>query len=108
MPSVRPLDDRETLTYLHGTVSDRRHDVAVPETPIYLDGLLADTPLVGGLEPMLGRCHLRTLPILGFPNLSRPGTLDALNPPGFSSPWVTRFIPLAKPTTPTAHTTLPP
>src|SRR3546814_1466186 len=79
MPSVRPLDDRETLTYLHGTVSDRRHDVAVPETPIYLDGLLADTPLVGGLEPMLGRCHLRTLTILGFPNLSRPGILDALN-----------------------------
>src|SRR3546814_13205433 len=75
MPSVRPLDDRETLTYLHGTVSDRRHDVAVPETPIYLDGLLADTPLVGGLEPMLGRCHLRTLTILGFPNLSRPGIL---------------------------------
>ena len=96
MPSVRPLDDGETLTYLHGTVSDRRHDVAVPDTPIYLDGLLVDTPLVGGLEPMLGRCHLRTLTILGFPNLSRPGILDALNHQGFSYRWVTRFIALDK------------
>ncbi len=96
MPSVRLLDDGETLTYVHGTVSDRWHDVAVPETPIYLDGLLADTPLVGGLEPMLGRCHLRTLTILGFPNLSRPGILDALNHQGFSYRWVTRFIALDK------------
>ncbi len=45
MPEVRPLDDAETLTFLHGTISERRHEVAVPETPIYLDGLLADTPL---------------------------------------------------------------
>lgn len=96
MPAVRSLDDAETLTYLHGTISARRHDVAVPETPIYLDGPLADTPLVGGLEPMLGDLHLRTLTILGFPNLSRPGILDALNHEGFSYRWVTRFIALDK------------
>ncbi len=96
VPDVRALDDRETLTYLHGTISERRHDVAVPETPIYLDGLLADTPFVGGLEPMLGDLHLRTLTILGFPNRSRPGLLDALNHEGFSYRWVTRFIALDK------------
>ena len=96
MPGVRALDDREALTYLHGTISARRHAVAVPETPIYLDGLLADTPLVGGLEPMLGARHLRTLTILGFPNLTRPAILDALNHQGFSYRWVTRFIALDK------------
>lgn len=96
MPAVRGLDDRETLTYLHGTISARRHGVAVPDTPIYLDGLLADTPLIGGLEPMLGERHLRTLTILGFPGLSRPGMLDALNHQGFSYRWVTRFIALDK------------
>lgn len=96
MPAVRGLDDGETLTYLHGTISERQHAVAVPETPIYLDGLLADTPLVGGLEPVLGRAHLRTLTILGFPNLTRPGILDALNHQGFSYRWVTRFIALDK------------
>lgn len=96
MPEVRALDDSETLTYLHGTISTRRHVVAVPETPIYLDGLLADTPLTGGLEPMLGNMHLRTLTVLGFPNMSRPGILDALNHQDFGYRWVTRFIALDK------------
>ena len=72
MPEVRALGDAETLTFLHGTISERSHPVAVPDTPMYLDGLLADTPLTGGFEPMLGGMHLRTLTILGFPNASRP------------------------------------
>ncbi|TGT57742.1 conjugal transfer protein TrbE [Mesorhizobium sp. M00.F.Ca.ET.170.01.1.1] len=97
MPEVRALDDAETLTYLHGTISARRHPVAVPETPIYLDGILVDAPLTGGLEPMLGDLHLRTLTILGFPNLTRPGILDALNHQDFAYRWMTRFIPLDKP-----------
>jgi len=96
MASVRPLDDGETLTFLHGTISDRRHPVVVPKTPMYLDGILADTPLVGGLEPMLGQLHVRTLTVLGFPNLSRPGILDALNHQDFGYRWATRFIPLDK------------
>src|SRR3546814_49644 len=96
MPEVRALEYSETRTFLHGTISTRRHDVAVPETPMYLDGLLADTPLTGGLEPMLGDQHLRTLTILGFPGLSRPGILDALNHEDFSYRWATRFIALDK------------
>ncbi|MET3591818.1 type IV secretion system protein VirB4 [Mesorhizobium shonense] len=96
MPEVRGLDDAETLTYLHGTISTSRHPVAVPETPIYLDGVLVDAPLTGGLEPMLGDQHLRTLTILGFPNLTRPGMLDALNHQDFAYRWMTRFIPLDK------------
>jgi type IV secretion system protein VirB4 len=96
MPEMRPLDDSETLTYLHGTVSDRRHPVAVPETPFYLDGLLVDASLTGGLEPKLGEQHLRTLTILGFPGLSRPGILDALNHEDFAYRWATRFIALDK------------
>ena len=96
MPEVRGLDDAETLTYLHGTISTKRHAVAVPETPLYLDGLLVDMPLTGGLQPMLGEAHLRTLTILGFPNQTRPGILDALNHQDFAYRWVTRFIALDK------------
>ena len=96
MPEVRALDDAETLTFLHGAISPYRHDVGVPETPMYLDAVLADTPLTGGLEPMLGNRHLRTLTILGFPNVSRPGILDALNHEDFGYRWVTRFIALDK------------
>jgi type IV secretion system protein TrbE len=94
MPEVRELDDQETLTFLHDKISAARHPVAVPETPLYLDALLADTPLTGGLEPILGDLHLRTLTLLGFPALSRPGILDALNHQDFGYRWVTRFIAL--------------
>lgn len=96
MPEVRALDDEETLTFLHDCVSARRHRVAVPETPMYLDAVLADTPLTGGLEPMLGDRHLRTLTLLGFPATSRPGILDALNHQDFGYRWATRFIALDK------------
>jgi type IV secretion system protein TrbE len=96
MPEVRALDDAETLTFLHHAVSDRGHPVGVPETPAYLDAILADTPLTGGLEPMLGGLHLRTLTLLGFPSSSRPGILDALNHQDFGYRWTTRFIALDK------------
>ncbi len=96
MPEARPLDDVETLTFLHATVSTRRHRVGLPEIPMYLDAILVDTPFSGGIEPMLGDQHLRTLTILGFPNLTRPGILDALNHQAFAYRWTTRFIALDK------------
>src|SRR5690606_18277128 len=36
------LDDAQTLTYLHQTVSTQRQQVTVPTVPFYLDALLAD------------------------------------------------------------------
>jgi type IV secretion system protein TrbE len=96
MPEIAALNSEDVLTYLHGTISNKRHRVAVPETLLYLDGLLVDTPFTGGLEPRLGDKYLRTLTILGFPNLSRPGILDALNHQHFGYRWVTRFIALDK------------
>ncbi len=96
MPECRWLDDGETLTYLHGCVSTHRHRVRVPETPIYLDALLADQPLTGGLEPRLGDQHLRVLTITGFPTVTTPGLLDELNRLAFPYRWSTRAILLDK------------
>ncbi len=96
MPECRWLDDAETLTYLHGCVSTKRHRVRVPETPIYLDALLADQPLAGGLEPRLGDQHVRILTITGFPNATTPGLLDELNRLAFPYRWSTRAILLDK------------
>ena len=92
MPECRWLDDAETLTYLHGSVSTKRHRVRVPETPMYLDALLADQPLAGGLEPRLGDAHLRVLTITGFPTATTPGLLDELNRLAFPYRWSTRAI----------------
>ncbi|MGI9503493.1 MAG: conjugal transfer protein TrbE, partial [Geminicoccaceae bacterium] len=96
MPAFVPFDDAATLTYLHGTISTRRHPVVVPEVPFYLDGLLVDTPLTGGLAPKLGDCHLRTLTVRGLPSVTRPGLLDDLNHLAISYRWMTRFLPLDK------------
>ena len=96
MPECRWLDDGETLTYLHACVSTRIHRVRVPEIPMYLDALLADQPLTGGLEPMLGDQHLRVLTIVGFPTATTPGILDDLNRLAFPYRWSTRAIMLDK------------
>jgi type IV secretion system protein VirB4 len=96
MPECGWLDDTETLTYLHSTVSTKRHRVRVPETPVYLDALLADQPLTGGLEPRLGDQHLRVLTVIGFPTATTPGLLDDLNRLAFPYRWSTRAILLDK------------
>ncbi len=92
MPESRWLDDGETLTYLHSCISTRRQRVRVPEVPMYLDALLADQPLAGGLEPKLGDAHLRVLTIVGFPAATTPDSsmssigwpLPIAGPPGRS------------------------
>ena len=96
MPESGWLDDGETLTYLHSTVSTRRQRVRVPEVPAYLDAFIADEPLTGGLEPRLGEHHLRTLTITGLPSATFPGLLDELNALAFPYRWSTRAIMLDK------------
>ena len=96
MPEIAWLDDEGTLTYLHSTVSTRRQRVRVPEIPMYLDAVLADQPLIGGLEPMLGNAHLRVLTLVGFPTVTTPGILDELNRLAFAYRWSTRAIMLDK------------
>jgi len=96
MPECGWLDDAGTLTYLHATISSNRHRVRVPETPIYLDALLTDQPLTGGLEPRLGDQYLRILTITGFPTATTPGILDELNRLAFPYRWSTRAILLDK------------
>ena len=92
MPEIAWLDDAETLTYLHATVSTRRYRVGVPEVPFHLDALLADSALVGGLAPALGVQHLRVVSVRGFPTSTWPGLLDDLNRLGFGYRWSTRFL----------------
>ena len=90
------LDDDAVLTYLHATISTKNHFVRAPETPMYLDAFIADTPLLGGCMPKLGNKQLRVISILGFPATTLPALLDQLNQLPFSYRWMTRFIALDK------------
>jgi len=71
MPEVAWLDDSDTLTYLHSTISTRAQRIRVPETPMHLDALLADEPLAGGLEPpsapSSSHAHRRWIPTATHP-----------------------------------------
>jgi type IV secretion system protein VirB4 len=93
---VRVLDDDETLTYLHSTVSIHRHVMHRPEVPMYLDGLLTDMAFTSGDVPMLGDHYIPTCTVNGFPATTVPGILDQLNHLGFAYRWVTRFLFLDK------------
>src|SRR5712671_3238587 len=96
VPEASWLSDAEALTYLHSCISTRRHRVRVPEVPMYLDAILVDEPLVGGLAPRLGKAHLRTLTVMGFPSVTYPGILDDLNRLAIPYRWSTRAIALDK------------
>jgi type IV secretion system protein VirB4 len=96
VPEAAWLKDGETLTYLHSCISTKRQRVRVPEVPMHLDAILVDEPLVGGLAPRLGKMHLRTLTVLGFPTKTFPGILDDLNKLAIPYRWCTRAMMLDK------------
>jgi hypothetical protein len=63
---------------------------------MYLDAILVDEPLIGGLAPRLGKAHLRTLRVMGFPSITCPGILDDLNRMAIPYRCCTRAITLDK------------
>ena len=93
---VHELDDHETLTYLHSTISTNRHPVLAPETPMYLDALLPDQALTVGDICMLGDHFIPTITFTGFPSTSLPGMLDELNHLQIEYRWVVRYLSLDK------------
>lgn len=88
----KPLNDDETLTYLHSTVSSKRHLIKTPDLPMYLDYILCDESIEHGLGLKLGQNFVKTLSIKSFPSESFPGILDAINDLNFPFRWSTRFI----------------
>ena len=96
MPECHALNSEETLTYLHSCVSPKKHPIATPDVCEFLNDILVDTPLHGGLHPKLGDYHLGIISVKGFPPQSTPGILDELNRLNFNYRWVTRYLPLDK------------
>ncbi len=96
MPEVHPLDDGATLTYLHSCISDRRLTVAVPDVPFYLDEMITDRPLAGGLSPRLGRLFLKTVSVRAYVNRTLPCLLDRLNELPIEYRWIGRYLPMDK------------
>lgn len=92
LPMLEPLDDRETLTYLHSCLSFRPVNIAPPEGVQLIDSYLYDTDLLPGLAPRLGDRWLKVLGVLGFPVATMPALLDRLNSLPIEYRWTSRFL----------------
>ncbi len=96
MPEVTPLDDDQTLSYLHDCVSERVLAVKRPLQSFYLDEMLTDSTLSGGLSPKLGKHFIKTVSIRAYIGQTMPCLLDGLNELALEYRWVARYLPMDK------------
>ena len=95
-PFTRNLNDSETLSYLHSCVSTKKHRIIAPDFPIFLDSIITDQALEGGINPKLGDHYLKIISINGFPANSYPQIISDLDKVSCEYRWMTRFICLDK------------
>ena len=74
------------------SISGLDHPFALPEFPCYLNEILACEDFYGGMEPRIGRKHIRVIAIDGFPRMSSPGILRELDQLPIEYRWNTRAI----------------
>jgi type IV secretory pathway VirB4 component len=84
--------DDALLAYLRRCLTGFKGPVMQPEIPVFLNDLLAMEDFVGGMEPMLGERHLRTLAVDGFPRSTYPGALSVLDTIPCEYRWNSRAI----------------
>jgi type IV secretion system protein VirB4 len=93
---LAPLNNEETIDYLHSSVSFKRHPVRFPHTMILLDRILPDSELETSLVMKLDNNFIPIVGINDFPDESYPAILDSLNRARLEYRWVTRYICLDK------------
>ena len=97
LATCRAMSTPETLTYLHTTVSDRWHPIALPASLMDIDHQLCDTALdPAGWYPQLGRWHLRVCSVSGYPRQSLVGILRDLEALPLDFRWCTRWLGLER------------
>jgi type IV secretion system protein VirB4 len=80
------------LRYLRRCISGVDHSFALPEIPCYLNEILACENFYGGIEPRIGRKHVRAIALDGFPRMSSPGILRELDQLPIEYRWNTRAL----------------
>jgi type IV secretion system protein VirB4 len=80
------------LQYLRRCVTTKDHAFLLPDFPAYLNQVIGTEDFVAGIEPRIGRKHLRVVAIDGFPKASYPGILGQLDSLAIEYRWNTRAI----------------
>lgn len=90
---LSPMDDDETLTYYHSTISPHRHRVRADSMPMHVADLLPDEPFLPGAHlSLLGDHYVAMCAVSGsFPRYDIPNIFDELNRLPFAFRWVSRW-----------------
>lgn len=80
------------LRYIRRCIGGMDHPFALPGLPSYLNDVLACEDFYGGMEPRIGRKHIRVVAVDGFPRMSSPGILRELDQLAIEYRWNTRAI----------------
>ena len=89
---IAPLDNEQTVAYLHASVSTNRHYIAFPGNPLFLDKILPDQTLETSLTMKLGEYYIPIVGVCDFPRETYPAIFDGLNKAHVEYRWVTRYI----------------
>jgi type IV secretion system protein VirB4 len=94
--SVSSLDDNETASFLHSTVSSRRHPAGALKRPCFIDSFITDDDLETASTLKLGDSYLPIIVIKNFPSETYPAMLQILNSSEIEYRWVIRWIARSK------------
>ena len=80
------------LRYFRRCITGDDYSYALPDIPVYLNEILASDDFHGGVEPCIGRKHVRIIALDGFPKTSFPGVLGEIDSLPMEYRWSTRAI----------------
>lgn len=87
-----PQSQELLLRYIRRCITGDDFPFAALEIPAYLNELLATDDFCAGVEPRIGRKHIRVIAIDGFPRTSFPGILGEIDSLPMQYRWNTRAI----------------
>jgi type IV secretion system protein VirB4 len=93
---IRPLDDNETASYLHASVSTLFHPIDAMKRPAFIDSFITDVDLDIASTLKLGDYYIPVVTIFDFPNETYPAMLNVLNASAIEYRWVIRWLARSK------------
>ncbi len=87
-----PQSHDPLLRYFRRCITGDDYPFAAPEIPAYLNEILAADDFCAGVEPLIGRKHIRVIALDGFPRTSFPGVLGEIDSLAMEYRWNTRAI----------------
>jgi type IV secretion system protein VirB4 len=86
-----PVQD-DLLRYIRRCITGDDHAFVLTSIPACLNDIIGCVDFMAGIEPQVGRKHLRVIAIDGFPRMSSPGMLRALDTLGIEYRWNNRAL----------------